>query len=334
MAPLKSLRTHDGRYRRDDRGQLLLVGAFILAILLVALAMVLNAAIYTEAVAAHGNDRAAVFDAVQHRDDTARALSDLVVAVNDDAHLSRSGAESSLQTSVSEWDTLAARQQAATGRATSVTVTSVAVETNVSQTNASRSFTNASNTSQWTLVENVNDSRSFELSVDPADLAVPSNATNTTVLEDESFHVEVTDNGSTWRVFVFQSPSNASNVTVAVDAPGSSTLDTHTATQNGTDPVVVDFVSGTVDGTNTSALSFYGNLTGPSSVAFDNGGDAAGTYNLVVDGDVSDPNDYDSTSDGDPSARAVVTELSVTLTYEMQGLRYTTPITVTGGSNV
>ena len=319
--------------RGDDRGQLLLVGAFILAILLVALAVVLNAAIYTETLAARGNDRADVFDTVQYRDDTERALSGLVAGVNDDATASRTTTETELRDGVSDWDAITARQQAATGRATTVTVTDVEVLTNVSQTNATRSLVSSSNDTEWTLVENVTASQSFVLDVVPVDTGIAqSDATNVSVLESSAFHVDVdTDDGTTWQVFVYRSPWNASNATVAVHSAGS--VLTYNVTQVGDDPVEIDFVAATVEGTPVPALSFYGGVSGPHTVTFSNAADATGTYALLVDGDAADSADYSDGADGSPTARAVVTRLDVTLRYAMPNLEYETPISVTGGGD-
>ncbi|WP_416841592.1 hypothetical protein [Haloferax sp. DFSO52] len=315
------------RNRRDDRGQLLLVGAFILAILLVALAVVLNAAIYTETLAARGNDRADVFDTVEYRDDTEHALAGLVDSVNDDAHVSRTAAEANITAGVTAWDTISAREQAATGRATSVTVTDVDVLTSVSQTNASLSFTNASGTTDWTLFQSVNSTQSSELSVDSATAELDSsNVTTLSVLEDKAFYVELNNTTTSWQVFVFQSPWDVDNATVVVHSEG--TFATYNVSQSGTDSVDIDLVNGTVDGTDDLILSSIDGDT----VRFVNGNQAIGTYTLVVEDDVASESDYAATADDGPTARAVVTKLDVILRYELPNLEYETPISVTGGA--
>ncbi|WP_042662433.1 hypothetical protein [Haloferax sp. ATB1] len=326
MAALNAVRT-------DDRGQLLLVGAFILAVLLVALAVVLNAAVYTETLAASSNDRADVSDTVQYRDDTERGLSGLVAAVNDDAYATRSEADTALRTGFTDWDAISAREQAATGRATAVSVDAVSIATNVSQTNASLSFANASGSTEWTPVQNAASTSRFNLNVAPPDLAVPTDPSDPAVLDAETFHVELveTDTGQTWQVFVFQSPSDPSQVTVAVHEPGATTVEPYNASWDGTTPVVVDIVNGTVGDTDAPELRFLDELSGQYSVAYSNADRASGTYTLVVDGDVSTPADYSTAPAAGPTARAVVTQLDATLRYELSNLSYETPITVVAG---
>ncbi|WP_411966348.1 hypothetical protein [Haloferax sp. YSMS24] len=326
MASLKTI-------RRDDRGQLLLVGAFILAILLVALAVVLNAAVYTETLAARGSDRVDVSDTVQYRADTERALTGLVASVNENATTSRDDAEATLRAGVTDWDAVSARQQAATGRATSVTVTDVDAVTTVSQTNDSLTFTNASAASDWTVVENVTDTGPFTLSVASTDTGIPpGNATDVAALDSQAFHVEVTNSTTTWQVFVFRS---GPNLTVAVASSGSLDPYTYETTYVAGDPVELDFTNARIDGTPAPNLAFYEGVSGPSSVAISNGANAAGSYTLVVDGDVVSPDDYSNDPEAGPTARAVLTRLDVTLRYELANLRYEAPISVTaGGSDV
>lgn len=315
--------------RRDDRGQLLLVGAFVLAILLVALAVVLNAAVYTETLAARGTDRVDVSDTVQYRADTERALTGLVASVNENTTTSRDDTAATLRAGVADWDAVSARQQAATGRATSVTVESVTVQTNVSQTNDSLSFTNDSSAANWTAVENVTDTGSFTLSVVSTDTEIPpANATDLATLESRAFHVEVTNSTTTWQVFVFRS---SSNLTVAVASSGSFEPDTYTTSYVGGDPVELDFTNASIDGESAPSLAFYENVSGPSSIALSNGANATGNYTLLVAGDVVSPDDYSNPPDDGPTARAVVTRLDVTLRYEMPNLRYETPLSVTAG---
>lgn len=316
--------------RRDDRGQLLLVGAFILAVLLVALAVVLNAAVYTETYAARGNDRVDVSDTVQYRADTERALTGVVASVNENATASRNDTEATLRAGVTDWDAVSARQQAATGRATSVAIENVTVQTNVSQTNGSLSFTNASDESNWGLFQTVDSTQTFAISVNSTATTVDaSNVTNLTVLEGEAFHVEIKNStGTSWQVFVFQSPWNASDATVVVHSDGSFT--TYDVSQSGIDTVEIDLVAGTVDGVDDPTLA----PIDVRSVTFENGDRAAGTYEIVVDDDVVNTSDYTLTPADGPTARAVVTAVDVTLRYEMPNLEYETLIRVTGGSDV
>ncbi|KAB1191154.1 MULTISPECIES: hypothetical protein [Haloferax] len=319
--------------RRDDRGQLLLVGAFILAILLVALAMVLNAAIYTETYAAQGNDRADVFDTVQYRGDTEGALEGLVATVNDRQYITRSDARANLTAGIGDWDTINAREQAATGRATSLTFdeSDIHVLTNVSQTNDSLSFTNNSTEPDWAVVENVTDTQSFTLAVAPTDVGITeADSNDTAVLESSAFHVEVVNNSTTWNVYVFQW---SSNLTVAVESSDSPGLDTYNTTYTSGELVELNFTNASIDGTDAPILQFYGDVSGEYTLNFSNGDNATGNYTLVVDGDVVTPDDYSDDPAAGPTARAVVTQLDVTLRYEMQNLSYETPISVTGGAN-
>ena len=102
-----------------ERGQLILLGGLTLAVLLVALALVLNAAIYSENLASRG-DAIGADDALGFRDETETAVSGLIGKVN--TQVAQSDREAALREAISDWTETTALQNVRNGAETSVTV--------------------------------------------------------------------------------------------------------------------------------------------------------------------------------------------------------------------
>jgi hypothetical protein len=103
--------------RSHDRGQLILLGGLTLAVLLVGLAVILNAAIYSENLASRG-DAIGADDALVFRDETETAVSGLIAGVNADSTLG----ESELRTAIADWSETTALQYVRNGAETEVVV--------------------------------------------------------------------------------------------------------------------------------------------------------------------------------------------------------------------
>ena len=101
--------------RPRSRGQLILLGGLTLAVLLVALAVILNAAIYSENLASRG-DAIGADDALGFKDETETAVSGLIGKVNADS----TQGECELRTAISKWSETTALQNVRNGAETSV----------------------------------------------------------------------------------------------------------------------------------------------------------------------------------------------------------------------
>jgi len=108
------------RDRPRERGQLILLGGLTLAVLLVGLAVILNAAIYTENLASRG-DAIGADDALGFRAETEAAISGLIGEVNADSTIG----EPELRDAISDWSETTALQYVRNGAETKISVLSV-----------------------------------------------------------------------------------------------------------------------------------------------------------------------------------------------------------------
>lgn len=130
--------------RGDERGQLLLVAAIGLAVLFISLALILNTAVHTEAVATEDSNLRDERAAAQYQDSVRRGVGGIVTNVNEYNHSSYEALNANLSDQIADWNGLASRQSAIDGTATNVSLTSTTNGTSIQQDNAFRDFTNRS----------------------------------------------------------------------------------------------------------------------------------------------------------------------------------------------
>ena len=256
------------RARPRDRGQLLLVGALALAVVFVALALLLNTAIYTGNLATRdsGIDGA---PAIEYAAEARGAGVDAVRSVNRRNGSSGSDLTRAFGATVTRWDDLASHHAAVSGHAAAVDVAGTTNGTRIRQADATRRYTDASGAANWTVVTGVTDVRSLRLTVDESALPTgPSGA----------FHLTVTSGVGTRSAFVYDTGSGPE---VRVVDGGTVTTCSAGSVTGGT--VAVDVPNASVGGAPCPALGALAETTGSVTIEYRNGGAAAGTYGMVVD---------------------------------------------------
>ncbi|GGJ00209.1 hypothetical protein GCM10008995_07560 [Halobellus salinus] len=262
-----------GRSGGDDRAQLLLVGALALAVVFVALALLLNTAIYTGTLATRDSGVEAT-PAIEYVSASRRAGVDAVASVNRRNNTSAAELNRALNATMGEWDDLASSHRAVVGDAADVDVTGVTNGTRIQQDDAGRNFTGGGSADDWTVVSGGSNVRSMRFSVeestltdDPADLRA-----------DDVFHVNVTSGAGTRSVFVYDTPTGPE---IRVDDGGTETICVVGSVTSGT--FSIDVPNESVGGAPCPALGPVDNTSGPVDINYRDGGAANGTYTMVVD---------------------------------------------------
>ncbi|MDS0300159.1 hypothetical protein NDI76_15540 [Halogeometricum sp. S1BR25-6] len=299
-----------------DRGQLLLVGAFSLALLVVALAMILNGVASGEALATDRTDVHDARDVVRFEHSVHRGIGGAVEVLNRRSDGSYADLDAALTDSVGDWDETAARGGAAESVDLSVKLIDWERGTSIEQRGA-RTFTDANATDTWTLASGVERTRAFEMNVSRANLS--SSCT------PECFAVVADDGSDAWRASFTQT---GSDIDVTVEGP----TGTKTCSVSGAS-AVVDLSSGTVADGTCSFPPFADGLAGPYDVVYESGTRADGTYRLVVDANESavtgpSPDRYD---DVGPTTSPAVYAVTVSVAYQTPQLAYATELRVVPG---
>ena len=307
---------------QKSRGQLLIVSAFALGVLFVALALILNSAIFTENLASRGETTGGD-QAIEYRDTLQRGVGAILTAENE--NITDSGTTySTLRTRVgngtSDLRTSLIRQNARVGVTSGVDTTDQTNGSLIRQSDATRSYTNASGTAaNWTVAETIDQTRAFTLNVSQSEL------TGSCTRLSDCFVLNVTNGSANWRVSI----NDDSGVTVEVETPAG---DTDTCSAGSGEYTVIDITAGTVNGTSCPALDFSDAPQSGYDIEYRNGDEIGGTYSLVVgDTTVSSSSDLSSSVGSGPSATPALYGVTVEYDYQTAELNYSSALRVAPG---
>jgi hypothetical protein len=288
----------------SDRGQILVIVGLLIAVMLVALAIVLNAAIFAENLSTR--ETADSEKPSSYAADTGSTVASVYNRTNDNDTRKAVYANTSFNESFETWADSRSDTAAENGALFVVDWTTY-VGWRLEQ-DEDRSFTpaNDNSTTEWTVADGVQNISAFELNV------------NRTKLNDSAdtgaFRLNVSNGTTDWELYVYQDSTNG-EVVVSQGDPSSSSQKCRQVT----DRAVIDLRNETFDGTDcSSALDFSSAVTGTLEIRYENAnvsGDERvnGTYTLVVNGSdavatntTDHPERFNVSGKTTPTATAVV----------------------------
>jgi len=281
------------------RGQMLLVAALGLAVAFVALALVLNAVVFTENLATRNPDPAD--DALAYEGAVTEGVGGLLAETNRHSDADYATLDAALRAGVAGWDANASRLAAADGRIAAVGLNATENGTRVRQT-ASSTFTSDGGVDDWTLAGGVSDARRFVVVADPASSSSPA-----------AFEVSDGD-GDEWRVELTDDASGNATVTVVDDGTVVAAVTHDDST------VAVDVTEGTVNGSAVANWTYADGVGGPYDVTVTGGSRATGRYQLLVDSRQA------TLSTDAPTTRPAVFAATVDVTVHRSSLTYESPV--------
>ena len=300
----------------DDRGQLMLVGAVVMAASLLALVVVLNSTIYTQ----NTNPGSSLGE----MNEVERQLE--VVRTDVDRLTDRLGQRDGyvdiheLNATLTVYGDRKAEQIVDRRPAyLDVTLNESASDLErevLRQSNRSRAVLSRSNQSDWTLVENAtfNESTPFELVIEPR-----SPTPTTFIAEGED--------GGDWRLNVSQGPSKTVSVEVTYD---NGTTVSESVSGNATR---VNVTGGAING--TQRFAFAPGLDAPYDLRVENGHRSDGAYHVLVDeaSDVDTGNFHTDPGDGQPYVSRELSTAVVDVEYASDKVSAESQITVRVGGD-
>ncbi|MDZ7850960.1 MAG: hypothetical protein U5K70_09295 [Halodesulfurarchaeum sp.] len=242
-----------------SRGQMLLVAAFAMAVVFVALALILNTAIFTENLATRETTDG--HDAVDFHDS--------VVETGDVILRETNAEESSYGTLVSTYrdriDTYSDAELAHglnRGTLRNVTLMRTHNGTLLNQSDGTN-FENDGGNSTWQVAEGITDTRAGTLNV----TAVDTNAT---------FVFNVTDGSESWELAVNQ--SDETTFDVFLETPHNETSSRSYSTRS----LEIQPTNGSIENETWADLQFQNGFSGAYDLWIGNGTNATGTFRMVV----------------------------------------------------
>ena len=316
-----------------DRGQLFVVTALVLATLLVALAVLMNAAIFTENLATRSGG-ADAREALGARTAAESNLAGLIRVSNYHDNGSYGDLDTALQRGVTDYSATAGVHGTVHGRGVNVSLASSTDGARIVQDD-SGAFTDATGGDNWTLVSNTR-TRDLLLNVSTPLEPPPAGDTPEDYRRSTLFQVVFVDGGgTTYQVFVsFDSVASDVEVRTVVDDGSPALLSACTASPVA-GHVQIDAERGTVGGQPCPSLSFVSGLGGGTDLAFHNATvpgtpTAEGTYEVIVEGDAATLGGTSrfesSAADGDPYVTPAVYWATVTFGYDSGEVAYRTQV--------
>lgn len=301
--------------RSTNRGQLLIITALGIALLLVLLAMALNTAVFGEVHVASTDDTLhEERTAVQYEESLERGVQSMIPRVNDNTSGNYTELRYALAGEISNWTDLTAERYAAGGASTNVTLETVHFRTDVTQ-DTSRNFTNASTTADWTVAENVSTVDEYEMNITQSNLVNTSDCASAA----QCFNLSV--DGGAWRLSAHETGGKA---VIRVDAANGENAKCEAT---GDFPVTVNVTNGSFDHPECSGETFTPfqedtGLTSPHTLTYVNADNVSGTYNISADGRFDETNYHSANSSKSPRFDPRIDAANVSVTYRSSELLY------------
>lgn len=344
---------------RRDRGQVIVVGALVIAVLFVGMAVVLNGAIYAQNRATQDTET-----------DTQRVLQQQQMIEEDmaettdrlNAHVgtqNKSEVKSALEAALDDQDSVRAAEAAQRGVSVEAREVELEAGTRLRQTNESRNFTSPSGDDSWTLIEGVPEGGQFKMTLRRDSIFQSALDTTMALLAQSAFGVEFRKDGDeddAWRVYFFSGALTDSAYLVTEKPDQEFESDTLIEMTNPehiaagwlnqscsmeAETLSVDFDEATFGGSRCEHLSFYSDeldQSGNYTVRFLNarthdgvvqpGGvdRAVGTYDIMIDqtDDTEVKADFgESAEDQQPFQQAAVYGFNYSYEYRTEETTYT-----------
>jgi hypothetical protein len=300
---------------RRERAQLILVTGFVIAVVLIALALVMNSAIYTENLATRSDSSGATDAAAYQRTIESAALEafEYAHAVNDSGY---DGLNRNVTDAVAGIDAISTRQEATYGHVPNLSVAATVNGTAI--TDDAGVFDSQGGADNWTVASAISDVRAFNVFVD--------DRTDLNESGDREFRVVARAPTERWYMNVSRD-SSANEIVVGVNATGS-----YDTCRRSAPKLWINVTAGTVDGEPCDALTFAeGISTSQYDLDIRNGSAVRGSYSLVVDEDVRVA--YGAAAFDDPTAEAALYNMTVDLFYRTAELDYRSKIEIEPGDH-
>jgi len=311
----------------DDRAQLMLVGALVLAVIFVTLAVLLNAAIYTGNVATR-DAGPGTGEAIEYENEATAMARTTVGEIDRGGSATYAELRGNFTDTVGDWSR-AAGTHAVVGLV-EARLESRSMQNGTRITQASdRNFTSDSGARNWT-VANDSRARAFRLNVTQDSLA----STDTPVA-DGAFRVTFDNGTDEWATYLHQSGGDTGDVAVSVEDPDGN-VESCTVDPGSDDRAVVDLTAGTIAGEDCSAMQFFGTLSGEYTIGYVDTLDGAGneqvvgTYAVVVDRPL-DRLESGADGAGEPTATRTLYSAELRVSYRTSNVYYQSDFRVAPG---
>ena len=316
-----------GRDGSRDRGQIILIAGFTLAVTFLALALIANTAIFTENLATRG-DTTGSSDALLLRHEIEESAEDTIAYLNENnvSDLPEK-AETNIEENLSVQTGVKSARQ---GRVVAAEVVddSAVVDARLSQENDSRSYLNATGQAEWVLANDTEEIHNATFKV--------TNANGTRENESYQLFINDSDPGSSkyWRMSVYNETIlgvNEYTITVEDNVGTLSNSSCNPGLLDGNFTINVtggqvedgdlDNCSNTLDNDNYTSFA-----SGKKNISYSRGQNITGNYSISLGNTTVKTENFNESAE--PVADVEIEKLRIAFTYETDSLRYETEFEV------
>jgi hypothetical protein len=317
----------------DERGQIILIAAFAMAVTFVTLALVVNSAIFTENLASRG-ETSGSDDALLVRHEVERATGSAIEYANAHNATSNETLANSLRDSVATISAVTTEQHATGGKIVTVEgPTAIENGTQIRDESLGGStFVNATvggaNETDWRVADGIAETRAYRMNVTGV-----NRTDNFGGPAAEQFQLIVTDSGGgTWTMNVTHE-NTATGGEYRVGVENAAGEEGYCAVDETVDYFHVDLTAGLVAGEPCPALSFGEGLSTPYDITYQEGDEVTGNYSVVVNDESVSSNDNLASSPGsdDPYWDEAIYAANVTFRYDGPDMTYETTVRAAPG---
>lgn len=310
-----------------ERGQLILVTGFVLAITLVAIVLLLNTTIYTENIASRGVDRSPE-EAVEFRVSVRESVGELVLSVDDETY-----DQDEFEGILANLSRMLERTHSDRGTIAYVNNSSFTVEegTLIQQTNDTRNFRSDIEdwSSNWTVARDIQKARNVIFTFN-----IPESLSGSA---QNAFHVKLinsTNSSDMWSGYFYEGNDTIRFTTSTDGGSGIGSDVCEVEYDNGS--ATVDMTAGTVEGVTCDGIEWWdGEPPTSYDLRFINVSKATGTFNMTFGNNTElnvNTNFYASDpSDGPSDVENVLYSTTIPIRYQTATLSYEINITVAPG---
>jgi len=329
----------------DERGQILLVAAFALAVIFVSMALIVNSAIFTENLASRG-ETAGSDRALSMRATVETNVGEGIAAANRNNNSSPTELVDATRADIRTLSRQTGRQAARSGRVVDVTYQSNRPGVRIAQTDGSALTTGGGVTDYRVVggvsrVDGANGTRAFEIAA--SDITATDNAS---AFEVSVQRTGATGNENSWRARIYRTGAETVHIrTLRNNSTSTLVEDCEVTRDSGLSTFRIDLTGGTVDGEPCDALG-----TAPSGanvhfgagtdvtpggtdtydIEFANADQVTGNFSMVVYRRPSTTLDLSSIGTS-PTSTTALYDVTVRYTHLTTDLRYETDLRVAPG---
>jgi hypothetical protein len=292
---------------RGDRGQLFVLAALALAVMIVGIALLLNSGVYGANLAAQ-NAETGVDEPREFLREAEIGANRVMSHSNYNNFTNYDTLRRNFTVGVHNWSERAHRHKALGGTGVEVSEVNVTNGSRITQDTDSRQFINESRTAaNWTLGTNLRGVRQFRMNVSYDSL---ENETGLVNADDyntsDYFRVNVTSGGSNHTVFIYRNeiPTTPDRVLLRVVDPSGDLSEPCSARANANGRATLYLTDGLIGRDHCEQLTFLQDPQTPFAINYTNGDAIRGSYELFVNektGNIED-SDFGTDPNSDPPA--------------------------------